>query len=226
MCGRFNVINDPALQVLLEELGIEGPIGRRINVAPTEAVAVVVEEQGQRAMRDMRWWLVPSWAPEITTKYSMFNARAENLDSSRAFRGPFRYRRGIVPASSFIEWQKVDDRKMPWLIRARDQALAFAALWEIWERDGNYLESCTIITNEAVPGFQHLHHRMPVMLQRDEFDAWLDTDTPLEQAHALLQPSLNTTLELEPLETGINNSRNKREELLTPIGPVETVDTD
>ena len=226
MCGRFNVIDDPALQALLEELGVEGPIGRRINVAPTEAVAVVVEEQGQRAMRDMRWWLVPSWAKEVTTQYSMFNARAETLDKSRAFRGPFRHRRGIVPASSFIEWQKVDGRKMPWLIHSHDRALALAALWEIWERDGNYLESCTIITTDAVAGFRHLHHRMPVMLHSDECNTWLNSDTPLEQAQALLQPSLSTTLELEPLDTAINNSRNKGEELLTPVGQGKQVESE
>ncbi len=185
---------------------------------------MVVQEDGARSLRDMRWWLVPSWAPEVSTRYSMFNARAENLDSSRAFKGPFRHHRGVVPASSFIEWQKINDLKMPWLIRARDGALAFAAVWDTWTRDGNYLESCAIVTTDATPGFKHLHNRMPVMLRPEEFDVWLDPARPLQEVRTLLEPALPGPMEIAPLDRAVNNSRGKGEDLLVPIADAEEID--
>ena len=170
MCGRYNVHDDPWLQTLLRELGIDAQLATRVNVAPAEPVPVVFEEDGRRRMREMRWWLVPSWAPAIDTRYSMFNAKAETLATSKAFRGPLRHRRCILPASSFIEWTLSEGRKQPWLIRAEGAAIAFAGLWDVWEKDGNYLESCTIITTDAAPGLERLHRRMPVMLRAEVVD--------------------------------------------------------
>ena len=174
MCGRYNIHDDPWLQTLLKELGVEVRIPTRVNIAPTEAVPVVVEEEGVRRLREMRWWLVPSWAPAIDTRYSMFNAKAETLATSKAFRGPLRHRRCILPASSFIEWTLSEGRKQPWLIRAEGAAIAFAGLWDVWEKDGNYLESCTIITTGPNSLIAALHDRMPVILPPAAYAAWLD----------------------------------------------------
>ena len=127
MCGRYNIHDDPWLQTLLRELGLDVRIPSRANIAPTEAVPVVIEEQGVRRLREMRWWLVPSWAPEIDQRYSMFNAKAETLGTSRAFRGPLRHRRCILPASSFIEWTDGGGHKQPWLIRPERGAIAVSA---------------------------------------------------------------------------------------------------
>ncbi|MFM7273910.1 MAG: SOS response-associated peptidase family protein, partial [Gammaproteobacteria bacterium] len=81
MCGRFNLHDNPFLRQLLAELGV-GPLpGDHLNIAPTEAVPVVFEEEGERRLHVMRWWLVPSWAPAIATQYAMFNARAETLSA-------------------------------------------------------------------------------------------------------------------------------------------------
>ena len=93
MCGRFSITNIPGLQDLLDHLGIDLQLPQpRYNIAPTEDILLLREGQGALA----RWWLVPSWVKEVSTKYSMFNARAESLTKSPAFRGPFHRQRGIV----------------------------------------------------------------------------------------------------------------------------------
>lgn len=219
MCGRFNLHDDPFLRQLLAELGV-GPLsGDRVNIAPTEPVPVVFEEEGERRLHAMRWWLVPSWAPAIATQYAMFNAKSETLSSSKAFRGPARHRRCIVPASSFIEWTVGGTRKLPWLIRPLEGAIAFAGLWDLWERDGAHLESCTIITTAAVGGIERLHARMPLMLRAEEFDAWLDCREGTAPAAALLAPRLPALFEVAPLSGDVNNARHKQGSLLEPIGP-------
>lgn len=223
MCGRYNVTDDPFLQALLAGLRVDARLHTQLNIGPTEPVPVVFEEEGERQVRLMRWWLVPSWVPEISTRFSMFNAKAETLSTSKAFRGLARHRRCILPASSFIEWTTVDGRKQPWLIRPADGAFAFAGLWDVWEKDGNALESCTIITVAAARGIDRLHARMPLMLRPGQFDAWLDVHDGKHPPAAMLAPQLPGDIVVAPLGSAVNNSRHKNASLLEPVGPAERI---
>lgn len=228
MCGRYNIHDDPWLVELLCRLGIETRLATRANIAPTEHVPVIVEEDGRRELRSMRWWLVPSWAPAVDQRYSMFNAKAETLASSRAFRGPFLHRRCIVPASSFIEWTAADGRRQPWLIRPEHDAIAFAGLWDRWDKEAPALESCAIVTVAAAPGINRVHARMPAMLAPEDCARWLDVEHPLPDPSALLLPRLPGAFVLAPLSLAVNNSKHKNEALLAPVGEawrVEPVDT-
>ena len=152
MCGRFNVIDSPGLQQLLQDLGIDLRLPTAVNVAPTEQVCMVRDLDGSRQLDSARWWLTPSWSKAVDQKYSMFNARSETLATSRAFRHPFKSQRGIVPMSSFIEWRKEGSVKRPWLISGEDEALAVAALWDVWEGAAQPLLSCTLVTTRLSPG--------------------------------------------------------------------------
>jgi putative SOS response-associated peptidase YedK len=223
MCGRYNTHDDPWLQQLMRELGVDVRLPTRVNIAPTEAVPVVFEEEGERRLREMRWWLVPSWAPAIDQRYSMFNARAETLASSKAFRGPLRHRRCILPASSFIEWTADGARRQPWLIRPEDGAIAFAGLWDVWEKEGNCLESCTIVTCAAAPGMDRFHDRMPVMLTGADIDRWLDVGVKVREGDALLQPRLRSGFAVAPLSPRVNNARNKEQDLLQPTAEPQLI---
>lgn len=104
MCGRFNIIDSPLIHTLLGELEIDiGPLPTRYNIAPTEQVLTIYQDDAGYQAMDMRWWLTPSWSDGPSQKYAMFNARAETIDTSRAYKGPFRHHRAIIPAASFIE---------------------------------------------------------------------------------------------------------------------------
>ena len=223
MCGRFNITDDAYLQALLKSLGIDiGPLPRpRYNIAPTDRVPVIHELDGKRALTQMRWWLVPSWSDGPSQKYAMFNARSETLAKSRAFRGPFKRTRAVIPASSFIEWQKTASGKQPYLIEQQDSALAFAGLWDLWERDGEQIYSCSIVTTDAARGFEWLHNRMPVMLDSDDVAQWLNHDQNSEELTALFKPTLSVPLVITPIEPAINNSRNK--DVPKPIGDSQTI---
>ena len=218
MCGCFNIIDDPSLQALLKTLGVAPSVpGSMINVAPTEDIPVVTGSVGAREMRAMRWWLTPSWAPEPSTRYSMFNAKSETIATSRAFRGPFRRQRGIVPASSFIEWHSGPEGKQAWLIESEEAgALALAAIWDLWQRDGATLYSCCLITTAATSAFEPWHHRMPVMLRAADYDSWLDPQQALPDLDHYFAPSLPGPLRLSPLPRAVNNARNKAPEVLQP----------
>jgi len=209
MCGRFNVIDNPDVHDLLEVLGIDlGPLPTRYNIAPTEEALVVHNFEGKRTLSSMRWWLTPHWSDGPSTKFSMFNARSENIENSKAYRGPFKYRRCIMPASSFIEWQRSGNKKMPYLVAPKAGALALAAVWDSWTDGESELYSCSMLTTESTPEFSHIHHRMPVMLSLDHAEDWLNDDLPLEEAKGLTQ-QIPMELVTTPISTSVNNARNK-----------------
>lgn len=222
MCGRYNIIDDSLTQALVIQLGIDLRLPTRYNIAPTEQVPVIHEADGQRQCRQMRWWLVPSWSDGPSTKYAMFNARAESVATSPAFRGPFRRQRAILPASNFIEWQPQDNGKQAWQIARPDAAIAFAGLWDCWQRDDQVIYSCTIVTTDAVPQFRHIHKRMPLMLDSAACEQWLDHNQPASAIAPLLQPHLPGPLAVTPISNAINNARHKIP--ATATGPSETIE--
>jgi putative SOS response-associated peptidase YedK len=226
MCGRFNVIDSPGLQQLLQDLGIDLQLPQGINLAPTEQVFLVREAGDQRVAEPARWWLTPSWAKEVDQKYSMFNARSETLASSPAFRHPFKSQRGVVPMSSFIEWRPEGGVKQPWLITNEQQALAVAALWDVWEGGETPLLSCTLVTTAAAPAFEPWHKRMPVMLAPDEYGRWLDHSHEIAPGDPIFRRALKQPLQLQPLSRAVSNARNKEPSLLVGTGQVVELPAD
>jgi putative SOS response-associated peptidase YedK len=218
MCGRFNVIDSPGLQQLLQDLGIHLSLPRGINLAPTESVLLVREHGAVPVLEEARWWLTPSWASEVGQKYSMFNARSETLTRSPAFRGPFKRQRGLLPMSSFIEWRPEGGVKQPWLISNEQQAMAVAALWDVWEGGEQPLLSCAVVTTAAAPSFKPWHHRMPVLLTPAEQLRWLDNNRPIALNDAIFRSELKMPLRLQSLSRAVGNARNKDPAVLGGLG--------
>ncbi len=220
MCGRFNVVDNPGLQQLLSDLGVDLQLPSAVNLAPTETISLLRDRAGERSLDAARWWLTPSWAPAVDQKYAMFNARSETLSSSRAFRHPFKSQRGLVPMSSFIEWRTEEGVKQPWLVTSRQHALAVAALWDIWERGDNRLLSCTLVTTAAAPEFEPWHRRMPLLLTAAECEQWLDNSQALDPDDPLFLPELKMPLRLQPIDRAVSNSRRKELAVLRAVGDV------
>ena len=221
MCGRLNQHPDHAhsWREYRGFLELEIP---RINVAPTELLALIREGRVDLA----RWWLTPSWSDGPSQKYSMFNARSEKLTQSPAFRGPFKSQRGIVPMSSFIEWRTSDGKKQPWSIHREGETLYAAALWDEWRGESETLLSCTIVTTAAAKAFEPWHHRMPVLLEGEEVERWLDNNAIIAADDPVFAPCLKFAWKVNPLPTAVGNARNKSAELMEPVGDAVELDAE
>jgi putative SOS response-associated peptidase YedK len=216
MCGRLNQKgeNYDSWKDYRGYITLEIP---RLNVAPTEDVALVRDGQIELA----RWWLTPAWSDGPSQKYSMFNAKCETLAKSPAFRGPFKSQRGIVPMASFIEWQGSGKSKQPWSITNEEESLCAAALWDVWHGTDGPLLSCTIVTTAAAEPFKEWHSRMPVLLDENERARWLDNSVKIPQDDPAFRSELKLPWLVSPLDKAVGNSRNKSPELMESIG--ETV---
>jgi putative SOS response-associated peptidase YedK len=131
MCGRFSQQRPASelAEIFAAEPLVDDP-GARFNVAPTDDALVVVQREDRRAITAYRWGLVPHWAKDLKTGSRMFNARAETLTTSPAFRDAFKRRRCLVPVDSFYEWKREGSVRQPYnVVRADGRPLALAGLW-------------------------------------------------------------------------------------------------
>ena len=215
MCGRFNVTDSPAVHALLDDLGIDiGPLPTRYNVAPTEQTPVIYIDDGKPTLRDMRWWLVPSWSSGPSQKFAMFNARSETVHESRAFKQPFRRQRAVMLADSFIEWRREENGKQPFLISPDDGLFCFAAIWDRWQGEQEIL-SCSMITTEATESFRQLHHRQPVMLDDESLKIWLAPESSESDLTPLMMPRLPCSMTAVAVDRSTNSSRSKDPQIVT-----------
>jgi len=161
---------------------------------------------------------VPHWSKGVDHRYSMINARSDSLDKP-AWRGPIRYRRCIVPASAFYEWRQTKEGKQPYAIRMRDDGLfGMAGLHDHWEKDGEEIDSFSIVVTDANALISNIHDRMPVILREEDYDRWLDTELQdIKAVSKLLVPFDDQKIHYYPVSRDVNSPGNNYPELLTAI---------
>ena len=207
MCGRITLTSPISDIVQMFDLLAAENVAPRYNIAPTQNILAIRQDPPGRHAVYLKWGLVPSWANDPGIGSRLINARSESLAEKPAFRSAFRHHRCLIPADAFYEWQKQGDRKQPFLIHRHDKkTMALAGLWEHWQSpDGSALETCTIITTQANATLRPLHDRMPVILERHNWAAWLDPTSPAHMLQNLLQPAADTLLTLYPVTPRVNN---------------------
>lgn len=197
------------------------PVAARYNAAPTQELPVVIADTEGRELRMMRWGLIPYWSKDGGQPYSTINARAESIATKPAFREPFRRRRCLVPASGFYEWRREGKYKQPYYITLPDGPMTFAGLWDRWRGPEGPVHTFTIVTTAAAPAIAHLHDRMPAILAGDDWDAWLDPETPLPVLEDLLRP-WEGRLEICAVSRAVNSPAPDDPGLIEPISlPVQ-----
>lgn len=220
VCGRY------VIQWLPDELSERFQLRRiplslfeSFNAAPTQLLPTIVERQmGQREVVMMKWGLVPRWSKAGGPKPpAPFNARGESLLEKPMFRSLMSTKRCLVPANGYFEWKEINGKKQPFYFEVKDQTLfAFAGLYdEFAGTSGEPTSSYTIITTAANELSADYHHRMPVILSREDEEEWASPDQT--DAHAVLQLVRQFPSELmtaRPVSSLVNNVRNNDSRLL------------
>jgi putative SOS response-associated peptidase YedK len=224
MCGRYT-IHTPRDKIrerygIARDLATLEKLFERYNVAPSQPVAAVrIARDGVRELVPLRWGLIPHWAKDPKTGYSMINARAETVAAKPAFRDAFRRRRCLIPADGFYEWKQVGTAKQPFHIRMKEGGdFAFAGLWEHWQGEDQEIESCSIIVTDANDLLRPIHDRMPVILDPADYEAWLDPENRDTEALAgLLMPYPAERMEAVPVSRRVNSPKTDEASLLDPV---------
>ncbi len=194
----------------------------RYNIAPTQSVPVIRQNPNEprRELSLMRWGLIPSWAKDASVASQMINARSETAGTKPAFRDLLTSRRCLIPADGFYEWQRTGKARQPYCFAVNDGELfAFAGLWDRWkDPTGNWVKTCSILTTTPNAVTSLIHDRMPVILDRDSYDFWLDPEMKdVSTVSGLLKPYDASLMQSYPVSTRINFVAYDDEECTKPV---------
>ena len=219
MCGRFAVtLPREAMTSIFDAVpGNDLPPIPNYNVCPTNDVVAVLSESGTRRLTAMRWGFLPHWYKATNDGPLLINARAESIADKPAFREACRHRRCLIPASGFYEWTKdAEGNRLPWFILpAEGEVLAFAGIWQDWERDGEGVRTCAIVTTGANAAMSRIHHRMPVVLSPGTWAKWLGEEG--HGAATLMQAAPEDALRFHRVDPKVNSNRASGPELIEPF---------
>ncbi len=223
MCGRYRLSRR---KQLVEDYFDSAPSDEdwspRYNIAPTQSVPVIRQNPKEpvRELSLMKWGLIPHWSKDPSGAAGMINARSETASTKPAFRDPLKFRRCIIPADGFYEWSRKGKAKQPYCFEINDGELfAFAGLWEGWkDPNGNWIRTCSILTTAPNAVTATVHDRMPVIIDPDSYDLWLDPGMQnVAAVSELLKPYDARTMRCYPVSTRINHVANDNEECSRPV---------
>lgn len=216
MCGRFviNMPSDLMAQLFDAVPANDLPNVPNFNVCPTTQVHVVSGGDGGRKLGAMRWGFLPHWYKAPNAGPLLINARAETIAEKPAFRAACRERRCILPMSGFYEWTRTRDKRLPWYITRTDGApMAMAAVWQNWGEDKQ--PTCAVVTTEATGPMAEIHHRVPVLLEQDDWGLWLGEQG--KGAATLMHAPADDILQFHRVDPKVNSNRASGPELIEPI---------
>ncbi len=226
MCSRYDLTSPPEAVRAHFAYADRPNFPARYNVAPTQASPVVcLDETGARRFRLMRWGLLPAFVKDPKTFPTLINARSEGVLNKPSFRHAVRRRRCLVPANGFYEWTGPKGKRRPFHIRPQPPRLiAFAGLYEYWQDpQGGEIDTATILTCAANRTVSGLHDRMPVVVEPEHYDDWLDvTRVSAEEALAMIGPADDDLFETLELHPKINDSRKDEPGIQEPLQPLQT----
>jgi putative SOS response-associated peptidase YedK len=234
MCGRFALTATP--EELMELFGLleVDDFPARFNIAPTQPIIVIVASDRaapgsnlpERKALLVRWGFTPGWAKDPGKFPLLINARAETAVGKAAFRAAMRHRRILVPASGFYEWRRPakgggEPSQAYWVRPRKGGVIAFAGLMETWSSaDGSEVDTAAILTADANRVVRHIHDRMPVVIQPEDFTRWLDCRTrEPRDVTDLMVPAAEDYFEAIPVSDKVNKVTNTGPEIQDEVAP-------
>lgn len=219
MCGRMAITlpHDAMAQMFAATPANDLPEVPNFNVCPTVQVHTVTSTEGERRLRPMRWGFLPQWYKATNGGPLLINARAETIAEKPAFRAAARDRRCLIVTTGFYEWTVTPDKtRHPWYITRTDGApMAFAGVWQDWEKDGEALATCAMVTTGANTSMSRIHHRMPVILEPADWPLWLGEAG--KGAAVLMKAASEETVRFHRVDRAVNSNRASGPALIEPL---------
>ena len=228
MCGRFALTAPPDQTAAFLGLADLEAFPARYNIAPTQPILMALagfpREPGSnlpdREALLVRWGFIPTWVKDTKAFPLLINARSETAADKASFRTAMRHRRALVPVSGFYEWRQTSSdagrKGQAYWIRPKHGGLvAFAGLMESYaEPGGSEMDTGALLTTAANADIAGIHERMPVVIEPENFERWLDcrTQEPRDVAD-LLRPAKPGFFEVIPVADLVNKVGNAGPEI-------------
>jgi putative SOS response-associated peptidase YedK len=195
------------------------------NIRPRAYAPIIWEQDGKRASVLARFGYVPSWYGEDPFKVAWINARSETVEKKRLFSHSFKHKRALLPSDFFLEFalNPADAKhKVPILFKSKDgELLTMGAIYDTWVGDkGKELHTFSILTTEPNKLVARYHSRMPLLLAKKDWAAWLNPESDPAVLHKLLKPYPASKMSAYRVRQEIGNARNDYPELIEKQPPI------
>lgn len=215
MCGAFSIRISPYEYQFFSNPRDFHKWNAIYNARPSEYLPIATEENPKQ-LTSAYWGFVPHWMDPKKGR-AVINARAESITQKPYFRAAMKSQRCIIPADGFYEWQAGPKGKTPYYFYRKDKKLfSFAGVYDLLPGKKDEL-GFAIITTTPNSLVAKVHDRMPVMLNDESVEDWLNPDTTADQAEKLLTPYPATQMAAYAVSRAVNFARNKGPEVIEPL---------
>lgn len=215
MCGRFALSIDASFPTRFGVDGLDFGFKSRFNIFPDSIIPTITSSN---KLKMMKWGLIPPWSED--GKSFVINSRFETITEKPLFKKLIDKKRCLIPTTGYYEWQKSADKsKTPFFITWRDEKYhAFAGIWDLWENiTGEEIFSCSIITSNAPPPLSAIHDRIPLILDKNSEDIWLDEKIDFQEASSHLHSLESKNIQFFPVSKEVNDPSHDSEILTQPL---------
>lgn len=175
------------------------------------------------------WGLIPSWSKSkedaMSIRDKTLNAKGETIFEKPSFSKNVLSRRCLLPVSGFFEWRDFNNNKYPYYIEpANEHGFLLGSVYDQWEDKltGEVYETFSIVTTPANPLMEMIHNvkkRMPLILDFESADKWLDPSTDTEQLRSVIKPYDEVRMKAHTISKAAGSSKTNRnyKEILDPV---------
>ena len=211
MCGRNTLTSN--IKSITKDFSIDtwefDNLKAQYNISPSSFTPVLIHKNEKRVVKKMRWGLIPQWASEESIGSQMINARSETISEKPSFQNLIQQNRCVIFSNGYFEWKTINGKKQPYYITNKRKLFSFAGLWSRWKSiNEDVIYSYTIITTKSQKNLSKIYHRMPVILNNNDVDKWINhTKYNFNVARTLLKPYLHN-LYYHNVSPFVNSTKN------------------
>jgi len=213
MPGRLSMFDDVAFkQDITNKFGVfkdtVGVLNKQYNIAPTLNIAIYTNT---KVYTYAHFGLIPSWAKERSSM--QINARSETVFEKSSFKEAYKQRRCLIPLNGYFEWKKDAENKKSkahFIVSTSGEYFVFAGIYESWYDNAlnESILTCALLTTEPNEKIASLHERMPVILESDQLQLWLNNRSIYIELNKLFVPLSSDKITYFPVGELVNSVKN------------------
>ena len=166
MCGRYYVDDETSREIkkIVEELDKKlGNVKAKTGeIYPTDNVPILVAKGNKIEPEVLKWGF-----PNFKGSGVIINARSETAFEKKTFRDCLNFRRCIIPASGFYEWNKKKEKI--YFTPKSESIMYMAGIYNMYQNESRFV----ILTTAANSSIEDVHDRMPLLLTENQKEEWI-----------------------------------------------------
>ncbi len=223
MCGRFTLtLTTEQLEDYLKERydiynhsQFKLP---RYNISPSNEVISVLHDGSKHRVGTLKWGFRPLYTTS-NRPLEIINVKGETVFDKAIFKTSVLQRRCVILADSFYEWKSDKSDKNPYRFMTDQKVFPMAAIWQtVATPSGGKIHTVAIITTHNNDTLKGIHHRMPLILTKEDEKIWLNNKIKdIPTLKKLIKPYDDKLMHFEQVSSLVNNPRNDDISLIKKI---------